>query len=97
MLSGGNERFEMSDRTVATTFGGMGLLHRLVRQVGLPALIDDTVQVFKGHSPYRVSDHVLNLAYNVASGGRTLDDIELLRQDEAYLNALGAARIPDCR
>jgi hypothetical protein len=28
-------------------------------------------------------------------GGRTLDDIELRRQDEAYMDALGAVRIPD--
>jgi hypothetical protein len=94
MFCGGNERFEMSQRIVATAVGGLGLLHRLVRQIGLPKLIDGGVQVFEGHSPYRVSDHVLNLTYNVASGGRTLDDLELLRQDEAYMNMLGAARIP---
>ena len=28
-------------------------------------------------------------------GGRTLDDIEHLRQDTAYMDALGAERIPD--
>ena len=95
MLGGGNESFEMSERTVATAFGGLGLLHRLVRQVGLPKLIDATVQVFKGPSPYRVSDHVLNLTYNVVCGGKTLDDLEGLRHDEAYMNALGATRLPD--
>ena len=95
MLGGGNESFEMSERTVATAFGGLGLLHRLVRQVGLPKLIDAAVQVFKGPSPYRVSDHVLNLTYNVVCGGKTLDDLEGLRHDEAYMNALGATRLPD--
>ena len=95
MFAGGNEHFEMSERTVATSHGGIGLLHRFVRQVGLADEIDATVQVFKGPSPYRVSDHVLNLTYNVVCGGRTLDDLELLRHDEAYMNALGAARLPD--
>jgi len=66
-----------------------------VRQIGLPKLIDEAVQVFKVHCPYRESDHVLNIAYNIVCGGRTLDDIELRRRDEAYMDALGAVRIPD--
>ena len=94
VLAGGNERLEMSERVHATAFGGIGLVHRLVRQIGLPQLIDKAVQVFKVHCPYHESDHVLNIAYNIVCGGRTLDDIELRRQDEAYLDALGAVRIP---
>ena len=95
MFGGGNESFELSERAVATACGGIGLVHRLVRQVGLAQRIDEAVQVFDGPSPYRVSDHVLNLTYNVVCGGRTLDDLEVLREDEAYMTALGAARIPD--
>ena len=38
---------------------------------------------------------MLNIAYNIMSGGRCLEDIELGRNDEVYLNALGAQRIPD--
>jgi hypothetical protein len=38
---------------------------------------------------------VLNLAYNVLSGGTCVQDLELLRNDEAYLDALGADRVPD--
>jgi hypothetical protein len=45
--------------------------------------------------PYHESDHVLNIAYNTLSGGVCLDDIELRRNDEAYMDALGAERIPD--
>ena len=95
MLAGGNEHFEVSRRIRTTSFGGIGLLHRMVRQIGLPDLIDEQVKVFRGPSPYRVSDHVLNLAYNVACGGRTLDDLELRRCDEAFMDALGAMRLPD--
>ena len=47
------------------------------------------------HLPYHESDHVLNLAYNVACGGTRLEDIEGLRHDTAYMNALGADLIPD--
>jgi len=45
--------------------------------------------------PYHESDHVLNIAYNVLSGGTCLEDIERLRNDETYMNALRADRIPD--
>ena len=47
------------------------------------------------HLPYHESDHVLGIAYNVLCGGTCLQDIELRRQDEVYLDALGAQRIPD--
>jgi hypothetical protein len=51
--------------------------------------------LFKVHLPYHESDHVLNLAYNALCAGTCLEDLELRRQDEAYLNLLGAERIPD--
>jgi hypothetical protein len=37
----------------------------------------------------------LNIAYNLLCGGKTLEDLEQRRQDEAYLDALGAKVIPD--
>ena len=47
VLAGGNEQLSMSRRVGATSVGGIGLVHRLVRQIGLPKLIDDEVQVFR--------------------------------------------------
>jgi len=38
---------------------------------------------------------VLNMAYNLLAGGTCLEHLELRRNDEAYLDALGAQRIPD--
>jgi len=34
MLAGGNEVFEVADRTSATNHGGIGLIHRLARRWG---------------------------------------------------------------
>ena len=51
--------------------------------------------MLKRHLPYHESDHVLNIAYNVIAGGTRLEDIELQRQDEAWLDAVGAEIIPD--
>ena len=95
MLAGGNEELTMSRRIRATGVGGIALVHRLVRQLGLQDLIDGNVELFRSPGPYRESDHVLNIAYNIMCGGRTLDDIEHRRSDEAYMDALGAKRIPD--
>jgi hypothetical protein len=46
------------------------------------------------HVPYWESDHVLNIAYNVLADGKSIEDIERLRNDETYMNGLGAERIP---
>lgn len=45
--------------------------------------------------PYHESDHVLNIAYIPLCGGTCLQDIELRRNDENFLNAIGADSIPD--
>ena len=95
MLSASNIRYEMGDRLRGTAVGGIGAMHLLAGRMGLIEAIDEKVKVLKRHLPYHESDHVLNIAYNALNGGRCLEDIELRRQDEVYLDALGAQRIPD--
>jgi hypothetical protein len=95
MLRGGAIKYELSDRSVGTAYGGIGLMHQLVRELELAEAIDARLHLFKIHLPYHESDHVLNLTYNALCDGRCLEDLELRRQDEAYLNVLGASRIPD--
>lgn len=95
MIAGSNVRYEISARMQAMPCGGIGLIHEMVRSIGLAENIDQRVHVFKRHFPYHESDHVLNLAYNVLCGGTRLEDLERLRSDEAYLNALGCERVPD--
>ncbi|MEK0340441.1 MAG: transposase, partial [Nitrosopumilus sp.] len=70
-------------------------VHALATKLGLPEQIDSGLELLKVHLPYHESDHVLNLAYNVLCGGTRLEDIERLRHDTAYMNALGADLIPD--
>ena len=88
-------RYEMAEKTQAHSYGGIGAMHQLVQRLGLVEEIDWNLQLLKVHLPYHESDHVLNLAYNVMVGGQRLEDIELRRQDESFLNGLGAQRIPD--
>ncbi|MEM9658949.1 MAG: IS1380 family transposase, partial [Planctomycetota bacterium] len=79
----------------AVSAGGIGLIHQMVGQLELDAMINRNLDLFKIYLPYSESDHVLNIAYNLLAGGTCLEHLELRRQDEAYLDALGAQRIPD--
>jgi len=88
-------QYEHSDRVHGLASGGIGAMHRLAQHTGLVAAIDRHVEVLKVHLPYHESDHVLGIAYNVLCGGTCLQDIEWRRQNEVYLDALGAQRIPD--
>jgi hypothetical protein len=95
MLTAGAIHYELSERVQGLEVGGIGLMHRLVQHTGLVEAIDEAVHVLKIHLPYHESDHVLGIAYNALCGGTCLQDIELRRQHEGYLEALGAERIPD--
>jgi len=95
MLTASNIHYELADRVRGLGPGGIGVMHLLARRTGLIEAIDERLHLLKIHQPYHESDHVLNLAYNLLSGGTNLEDIELRRNDEVYLDALGAKRIPD--
>jgi hypothetical protein len=95
MMTASNIHYEIADRTQATAIGGIAAFHLLVQKLGLDQAIDRRLVVLKTHLPYHESDHVLNIAYNLLAGGTCLEHLEYLRGDEAYLNALGARRIPD--
>ena len=90
-----NVHYEHSDRIRGLESGGIGAMHQLAQHVGLVEAIDQHVEVYKVHLPYHESDQVLGIAYNIVCGGTCLQDIERRRQDEVYLDALGAQRIPD--
>lgn len=94
-FSGPRPTYEIADRVQAVPYGGLPAVHQLVREVGLAGQIDGRLKVLRRARPYRDSDHVLNIAYNIVSGGRVLDDLEVRRNDAAYLDMLGARAIPD--
>jgi len=94
-MAAGGIRYDLADRARATGVGGIGAVHLLARKVGLIGAIDREMRLLKVHLPYHESDHVLNIAYNILCGGDCLQDLETLRNDEVYLDALGATRVPD--
>jgi len=95
MFKGVNICYEMDERNKGIACGGIGVIHTLVKRIGLVKKIDRRLHLLKRHIPYHESDPVLNLAYNVLAGGEGFEDIELLRQDEGWMDALGAEMIPD--
>jgi len=95
MLNASNIHYEMAERAQGMNCGGIGAMHLMVQRLGLAEDINQNLKLLKVHLPYHESDHVLNIAYNVLVGGVRLEDIELRRQDEVFLNGVGAARIPD--
>jgi len=88
-------KYEVSDKTRGLVYGGIGLMRRLAERTGLVDAIDDKLRLLKIHLPYHESDHVLNFAFNALCEGTCLEDIELRRNDECFLDALGAETIPD--
>ena len=94
MFGAGRVGYEIGARINAMSFGGIGVVRRLVAKLGLAGEIDGRLELLKRHLPYFESDHVLNVAYNLLCGGVRLEDINALRNNAAYMDALGAELIP---
>ncbi len=95
MMTASNIHYEISDRIKAVSPGGLGAIHLMAQKLGLVQDINDNLHLLKRHQPYFESDHVLNIAYNLLAGGSRIEHLEARRNDEVYLDALGAQRIPD--
>src|SRR5262249_7468933 len=95
MIAASDIRYELADRVRGLSCGGIGAMLLVARKTGLIGEIDGRLHLLKRHLPYHESDHVLNIAFNILAGGHRLEHLELRRNDEVYLDALGAERIPD--
>ncbi|MCA1694514.1 MAG: transposase, partial [Actinobacteria bacterium] len=95
MMAASNIHYEIAERTRAVAPGGIGAIHLMAQKLGLVRDINDDLHLLKRHLPYHESDHVLNIAYNLLAGGSRIEHLEVRRNDEVYLDALGATRIPD--
>ncbi len=95
MFKASNIHYELDGRAHGISHGGIGAIHLLAKKTGILKEIDSSLNLLKRHLPYHESDHVANMAYNLLAGGTCLQDIELLRNDSAWLDALGADIIPD--
>ena len=90
----GRIHLEIAARIGAMSFGGIGVMRRLVSRLGLVREIDRRLHLLKRHLPYREWDHVLNIAYNILCGSTRLEDLNGLRNNVPYLDTLDAEMIP---
>jgi Transposase DDE domain group 1 len=95
MITAGNIHYERAPRVRGLSDGGIGAILLMAQKLRLAQEIDRTLHLLKRHLPYHESDHVLNIALNLIAGGKRIEHLELRRNDEVYLDALGAERIPD--
>jgi Transposase DDE domain group 1 len=95
MFQDQNIHYDIAAKTKGLNGAGLGVFHLLEQRLGLADALNARLHLLKRHVPYFESDHILNLTYNVLAGGRTINDLELLRNNEIYLDILGAQRIPD--
>jgi len=95
MMTATNIHYEPASRVRGLSAGGIGAIFLLAQKVALIQEIDSKLHLLKKHLPYHESDHVLNIAFNILAGGLCIEHLELRRNDEVYLDALGAQRIPD--
>jgi hypothetical protein len=95
VFAAANLHYDLAERQRGLAHGGIAAFQQLARWLKLAEAIDRRLHLLKVHLPYHESDHVLNFAYNALCEGTCLQDIELRRNDEVFLDALGAQRIPD--
>lgn len=95
MMDLGPIKMEVMEGRNATGQGGIGVIHKMNQATGLIDAINTKLELFKIHKPYFESDHVMNITYNLLSGGTCLEDLEVRRNDIAYMDSLNAIRVPD--
>jgi hypothetical protein len=95
MIAADNIHYELAERVQGLGMGGIGAMLLLARRSGLVADIEQQLHLLKRDLPYHESNHVLNIALHIPVGGRKIEHLERRRNDEVYLKALGARRVPD--
>lgn len=90
-----NVHYDLADKVKGLAGSGLGAILLLVQHLALADALNARLHLLRRHVPYFESDHILNLTYNILMGGRVLEDLERLRNNEVYLDALGVPRIPD--
>lgn len=86
---------EAEGRGETTHYGGLVLAQQFVRRFGVAQRLDQHLRLFKRHTPYCESDHVLALTYTLYADGTCLEDQGALQASEAVRRLVGACRIPD--
>jgi hypothetical protein len=77
-----------------TAHGGLALIGEYVRAMSICSLIDHELPRPGSTAGYNPSAHVLPLVLMLAGGGRTLEDLRVLRHDEGLRSLLQLEEMP---
>ena len=83
------------DETHLTHFGGMWLIQRFCKQLGLKKRLQDYVRVPQRSQDYRASELILALLFAIIMGLRRINKTEILQYNGVFLEMLGLRRFPD--
>ena len=79
VISAANIHYEIAEKTQAIAAGGSGMVHLLVKQLGLDDAINRQVPLLNLYRPHSESGQILNIACNPLAGGTCLEHLELIR------------------
>jgi hypothetical protein len=79
-------------RDLITPHAGLALLGEFTVGLGLLEAIDKTLQTPGSGAGYRASEHIFPLM--LSGGGRSLEDLRQIREDQGLREVLGIDRIP---
>lgn len=82
------------ERIEGVLHGGASLLLSKLKSMNFMGKLHNKVRLFKVIRGFMEADHILALSLNVFCGGETLDDINILRHNPAFLALAGAETIP---
>ena len=94
LFGSGRIHLEIGDGIRAICFDGSGVIRELINSFGVVHEIKHRLDLVKRHFPYRESDHILSVACNILCGRERHGDLNRLRSDVPYMEALGAKMIP---
>ncbi len=83
------------DESHLTHFGGMWLIQRFCKRLGLRKLFQDHVRVPQRAREYQAVELLLALLFAIIMGLRRINKTEILQYNGAFLEMLGLRRFPD--
>jgi len=92
----GAQKIEFSfEETHLTHFGGMWLIQRFCKHLGIKKHLQDYVRLIQRNQEYKPSEVVLALLFTIIMGLRRINKTEILQYNGAFLQMLGLDRFPD--
>jgi len=92
-----NEKLEVKTdcKNNSSTLGGFISILNIVKRSNIKNIINEKLDILKKKIKYNESDFILSMAYNFLSGGKTINELDILKEDQAFLSLTNMKDIPD--